>query len=499
MGYIAYTGAVHRDGRASRAWPRARSRSSPCATPSPVSRPPPTAPRRSWPAARSEDLRKRLETYRGSLALLRRLVPERNEVPNLLDDISTRSKIRGVTLSQVVPLPVEPGPAPFDTYKYNMSVIGHYDQIGQFLADVASLQRIIVPYDLVGRPPPTASCGQGTGRHHRFAAGGQVPGPDLRQVSQPGRRGQWHVTLVRARPPGAAGAGRLLQLDKRALTGTRRPRRPRRRLAALRARTDSLSKARRIADSLAEIRHAACVDSVRAELSKPVAVAKKTKSAKRKKAPAPPPEADRDSGPADLRTDGRCASRHAGRQSAATGRLERHRQAAAQGRQRFWRAPSGSGSPTRRRLLRLRLRNRLRLRRRSPPRQRRTVDSSRPTLAPRIRLRKQRTEMSRETFAYSGAARDPFNSLLNMAKNGPELADLELVGVYQNLRAPSGQRRGVPGEGRTASVTSCGPVTSSAARGWCRSVTRDAVFTIEDFGFERQETLSLRKQEDETP
>jgi type IV pilus assembly protein PilO len=95
-----------------------------------------------------EDLRKRLDVYRGSLGLLRRLVPERNEVPNLLDDISSRSKIRGVTLSQVVPLAVEAGPAPFDTYKYNMSVIGHYDQIGQFLADVASLQRIIVPYDL---------------------------------------------------------------------------------------------------------------------------------------------------------------------------------------------------------------------------------------------------------------------------------------------------------------------------------------------------------------
>jgi type IV pilus assembly protein PilO len=94
------------------------------------------------------DVRKRLESYRGSLSLLRRLVPERNEVPNLLDDISTRSKIRGVTLSQVVPQPVEAGPAPFDTYKYNMSVIGRYDQIGQFMADVASLQRIIVPYDL---------------------------------------------------------------------------------------------------------------------------------------------------------------------------------------------------------------------------------------------------------------------------------------------------------------------------------------------------------------
>jgi len=94
------------------------------------------------------DVRKRLETYRASLVMLRRLVPERNEVPNLLDDISTRGKIRGVTLSQVVPQPVEAGPAPFDTYKYNMSVIGRYDQIGQFLADVASLQRIIVPYDV---------------------------------------------------------------------------------------------------------------------------------------------------------------------------------------------------------------------------------------------------------------------------------------------------------------------------------------------------------------
>src|SRR6185312_2284516 len=39
------------------------------------------------------DLRKRLDVYRGSLSLLRRLVPERNEVPNLLDDISSRGKI----------------------------------------------------------------------------------------------------------------------------------------------------------------------------------------------------------------------------------------------------------------------------------------------------------------------------------------------------------------------------------------------------------------------
>ncbi|HEX5633786.1 MAG TPA: type 4a pilus biogenesis protein PilO [Gemmatimonadales bacterium] len=95
-----------------------------------------------------EDLRRKLEGHRASLALLRRLVPERHEVPNLLDDISTRAKIRGVSLAEVLPQPEEPGPPPYNTYKYSVKVLGHYDEIGEFLADVASLQRIIVPYDL---------------------------------------------------------------------------------------------------------------------------------------------------------------------------------------------------------------------------------------------------------------------------------------------------------------------------------------------------------------
>jgi Tfp pilus assembly protein PilO len=104
-----------------------------------------------------EDLRHKLESYRASLALLRRLVPERNEVPNLLDDISTRAKIRGVHLAEVSPLPEERGPVPFTTYKYNIRVMGHYDQIGEFLGDIASLQRIIVPVDLTIAPANVAS------------------------------------------------------------------------------------------------------------------------------------------------------------------------------------------------------------------------------------------------------------------------------------------------------------------------------------------------------
>jgi len=94
-----------------------------------------------------EDLRRRVEEYQGSLELMRRLVPERNEVPTLIDDISTKAKVRGVTLGKIQPLAPEPG-SPFDTYRYRLEVYGHYDQIGEYLADIASLPRIIVPQDV---------------------------------------------------------------------------------------------------------------------------------------------------------------------------------------------------------------------------------------------------------------------------------------------------------------------------------------------------------------
>jgi Tfp pilus assembly protein PilO len=95
-----------------------------------------------------EDVRARTEQYREALTLLRQFVPEQNEVPNLLDDINTRAKIRGVTVAVFNPQPVVAGPVPFDTYGYEMAVVGRYDQIGRFLTDVAGLRRIIVPADV---------------------------------------------------------------------------------------------------------------------------------------------------------------------------------------------------------------------------------------------------------------------------------------------------------------------------------------------------------------
>ena len=95
-----------------------------------------------------DDLRRKVEEYQGSLELMRRLVPERNEVPTLIDDISTRAKVRGVTLGKIQPLTPEIG-ATFDTYRYKLEVYGHYDQIGEYLADIASLPRIVVPQDVI--------------------------------------------------------------------------------------------------------------------------------------------------------------------------------------------------------------------------------------------------------------------------------------------------------------------------------------------------------------
>jgi type IV pilus assembly protein PilO len=94
-----------------------------------------------------EDLRRRVEEYQGSLELMRRLVPERNEVPTLIDDISTKAKVRGVTLGKIQPLSPDPG-QPFDTYRYKLEVYGHYDQIGEYIADIASLPRIVVPQEV---------------------------------------------------------------------------------------------------------------------------------------------------------------------------------------------------------------------------------------------------------------------------------------------------------------------------------------------------------------
>jgi len=108
-------------------------------------------------SGRVEEIRARVESYRNSLGVLRQFVPTDNEVPDLIDAITTRGKIRGVRLAELVPEGVEAGPAPYDTYSYRISVTGRYDQVASFLSDIASLRRIIVPQGVALASAPSGA------------------------------------------------------------------------------------------------------------------------------------------------------------------------------------------------------------------------------------------------------------------------------------------------------------------------------------------------------
>jgi type IV pilus assembly protein PilO len=98
-----------------------------------------------------QSLRQRVADYQAQLVLMRQLVPTGNELPSLLNDISARAKLRGVGITDFDPMNVEEA-GEFQAYRYRFKVTGHYDQLGEFLSDIASLRRILVPYDVTVSP-----------------------------------------------------------------------------------------------------------------------------------------------------------------------------------------------------------------------------------------------------------------------------------------------------------------------------------------------------------
>ena len=106
--------------------------------------------------------------------------------------------------------------------------------------------------------------------------------------------------------------------------------------------------------------------------------------------------------------------------------------------------------------------------------------------------------VTRETFAYGGGSRDPFMSLLDLESAGPELPDLQLVAVYQDLNYSSNSLAVL--RDRTSGKRYKLRMGDELGRLKVAQIRqKDVVFIVEDFGFERQETLSLPKREEETP
>ena len=103
----------------------------------------------------------------------------------------------------------------------------------------------------------------------------------------------------------------------------------------------------------------------------------------------------------------------------------------------------------------------------------------------------------REVFAFEGGGRDPFMSLLKSGDVRPLIADLRLVTVVYDGVYPA----------RSVAVLR-DVITSKRYRVKTGDIVgrlkvtqvrpREVVFTVQEFGYERQQTLSLAKQE-ETP
>ena len=279
--------------------------------------------------------------------------------------------------------------------------------------------------------------------------------------------------------------------------GSKKPKEAEVNMAALRARTDSLRKARHVTDSLKQVRFTVCADSVRTEMTKVLMKAKK----KRKKQSSAPAE--------DLigaQVQMACTHDLSGPQttvattSAAPAKADSAKP-----------APAAKPTPAKPMELPGAATSAPAAPAPSAPAPSAPATAAVATTkadsasapvqdaawADSVRKAKE-MEMSRETFAYSGAPRDPFNSLFNMAKSGPEVADLVLVGIYQNLRTPNASVAVFreKNDGKRHKLRAGDQLGRSRLT---QIHERDVVFIIEDFGFERQDTLSLRKQEDVAP
>ena len=81
------------------------------------------------------------------LEVMRLLVPTSNELPSLIEQVSTAARREGLDIASLEPQPVINGET-FDTYKYKVTVTGGYHALGEFLTNVGSLTRIVAPINV---------------------------------------------------------------------------------------------------------------------------------------------------------------------------------------------------------------------------------------------------------------------------------------------------------------------------------------------------------------
>ena len=94
-----------------------------------------------------KQLEEESKRLKDNLDLMRTLIPAGNEVPALLDQILGAARRSGLEFSNFAPSATVQGES-FDTFRFRISMQGSYHQLGELLASIGSLRRIIVPTNL---------------------------------------------------------------------------------------------------------------------------------------------------------------------------------------------------------------------------------------------------------------------------------------------------------------------------------------------------------------
>jgi type IV pilus assembly protein PilO len=90
------------------------------------------------------NLTRQLEIYKQHMQIIERLIPRRNDIPNLLVAMGEQAQTYNVVWGGFSPSAEEPGTY-YNRAAYEISVTGEYHDIGAYLAAVGSLPRIVKP------------------------------------------------------------------------------------------------------------------------------------------------------------------------------------------------------------------------------------------------------------------------------------------------------------------------------------------------------------------
>ena len=135
------------------------------------------------------------QRYQTTLTVMRQLVPTANEVPTLLEQVSTAARRVGLDVNDIQPQPVTGGEQ-FDTYRYTLRVYGDFHSLAEFFTNVGSLTRIIAPVNMKLQMPANAEYAKKLRRRKDdaiiqaqfdiqtyVAKGSMMAGPDARTAS----------------------------------------------------------------------------------------------------------------------------------------------------------------------------------------------------------------------------------------------------------------------------------------------------------------------------